>query len=89
MTSHPAIFLDRDGVIAVLRHRGVEANIGTYGLHLEPFFHHLLGMSPEDLPNATTAARQSLALPLFPDMTDGDVDRVTETLAEVLPAART
>jgi len=75
---------DRDSVIRVMRDRGVQALIGTYGLHLEPYFEHLLGVGEDDFPAATIAARHTLTLPLFPDMSERDVGRVATTLSGAL-----
>ena len=76
--------IDRDRVIAGLDALGVESTIGTYGIHLEPYYRHLLGTAPEMFPNATVAARQSIALPMFPDMSEADVDRVATAVADVI-----
>jgi perosamine synthetase len=78
---------DRDGVIHRLRQRGVESTLGTYGLHLEPYYRDRFGLTPDMFPKATVAARQSLALPLFPGMSDGDVERVAEAMAHALGSA--
>lgn len=76
--------VDRDKVIISMRHAGVETTVGTYGLHLEPFYRSLLGLAPEDLPGATRAARQTLTLPLYPEMGEADVDIVVRRLADVI-----
>ena len=77
---------DRDKAIIHLRDKGIETTLGTYGLHLEPFFANYLGTTPEMFPNATAAAERSLTLPFFPDMSDDDVDRVGSRVEEVLKA---
>ena len=76
--------IDRDAIIKLLRDLGVESTLGTYGLHLEPYFRDLLGLKPQDLPNATRAAEQSLAIPLFPEMADEDVDTVVSALERAI-----
>lgn len=75
---------DRDRVIAGLRERGIESTIGTYALHTEPFFHRTYGYEAGQLPASAGLARQSLALPLFPAMTETEVDRVAGAVAAVL-----
>ena len=76
--------VDRDGVIAVMAQRGYETTVGTYGLHLEPFYRRTVGADPRDLPNSTRAANQSLTLPLFPEMSEADVDGAVAALTGVL-----
>jgi dTDP-4-amino-4,6-dideoxygalactose transaminase len=76
--------IDRDRVIAGLRERGIESTIGTYALHTQPFFRRAYGYEPGQLPASAGLARQSLALPLFPTMTETEVDRVAGALEAVL-----
>ena len=68
--------IDRDYVIRRLSELGVESTIGTYGLHLEPYFRDAYGLRPEDLPNSTTAAAQTLTLPLYRSMKPVDITRI-------------
>jgi perosamine synthetase len=76
--------IDRDRVIGGLREQGIESTIGTYALHTEPFFRRAYGYQAGQLPASAALARQSLALPLFPTMTETEVDRVAEALKAVL-----
>jgi perosamine synthetase len=78
--------VDRDGVIAGLRERGIESTIGTYALHDQPFLAALRDSGAPPLPTSLAAFRRSLALPLFPSMTDADADRVVDALGKVLTA---
>jgi dTDP-4-amino-4,6-dideoxygalactose transaminase len=50
-------------------------------LHLQPVFSHL-GLKAGDLPVAEQAAQEVLALPMFPELTEGEIRRVVETIAE-------
>ena len=74
----------REDTITALRDLGIESTIGTYGLHLEPYFGRTVGTRSSDLPNATEAALRSLTLPLYPSMAEADIDRVAESLAVAL-----
>ena len=77
---------DRDSVINAMHGHGVQSVIGTYGLHLEPYFQRTLEVTADSFPVATMVANQSLTLPLFPDMEDTDPERVVTTLAAALEA---
>lgn len=71
---------DRDGVLASLHDQGVGAGIHyPFPLHLTAAFEHL-GYRPGEFPVAERAAGEIVSLPLFPHMTDGQVDRVVEAL---------
>jgi dTDP-4-amino-4,6-dideoxygalactose transaminase len=67
---------DRDRVLAELRAQGIEAQIGTYALHL-------LGAYRDqgDFPGAKAAFERALALPFHTRLTESDLDRVAEALA--------
>ncbi len=70
---------DRDRVLAELRADGIEAQIGTYALHL-------LGAYRDqgDFPGATRVFERALALPFHSRLTESDLDRVAEALGRLL-----
>jgi dTDP-4-amino-4,6-dideoxygalactose transaminase len=70
---------DRDRVLAALRAQGIEAQIGTYALHL-------LGAYRDqgDFPGATRVFERALALPFHTALTDSDLDRVAEALDKLV-----
>jgi dTDP-4-amino-4,6-dideoxygalactose transaminase len=74
---------DRDGTIARLAGRGVAAKAYLPCIHLFPHLREQ-GWREGQFPIAEAAAARSLALPFFPAMTEPDVERVCEALAESL-----
>lgn len=72
--------VDTEEVITRLRGQGVEATLGTYAVHEQPFFQATFGYSSGDLPASQNAFRRSIALPLYPQMDDDDVDAVVDAL---------
>jgi dTDP-4-amino-4,6-dideoxygalactose transaminase len=80
--------LDRDAVIGLMREQGVETTLGTYALHAQPFFMREYYYQPGDLPGSYRAFRQTLTLPLYPQLQDADLQRIAATLRRVLDEAR-
>jgi dTDP-4-amino-4,6-dideoxygalactose transaminase len=50
-------------------------------LHLQPVFSYL-GLKPGDLPVSEQAAREVLALPMFPELTEAEIRSVVESIAD-------
>ncbi len=71
---------DRDGVQQRLNARGVRTAVYyPLPLHLQPMYQEL-GYREGDFPEAERAAREVLCLPMYPELTDGQVDEVIAAL---------
>jgi perosamine synthetase len=70
---------DRDRILGELRAQGIEAQIGTYGLHL-------LGAYRDqgDFPGASRVFERALALPFHTSLGDADLDRVVAALDKLV-----
>jgi perosamine synthetase len=75
--------IDRDAVIRRLDERGVASKAYLPCIHLFPHLREL-GYWKGQFPVAEAASARSLALPFFPAMTESQVTRVCEALAESL-----
>jgi dTDP-4-amino-4,6-dideoxygalactose transaminase len=73
--------IDRDAVIRETRTRDVETTLGTYSLHCQPYFQETLDLRPEQAKNGSRAFHQTLTLPLYPQLTGADLDRVAEVVS--------
>jgi perosamine synthetase len=73
--------VDRDATIARLAERGVASKAYLPCIHLFPHLREL-GYGEGQFPVAEAAAARSLALPFFPAMSESQVGRVCESLAE-------
>jgi len=75
---------DRTAVIADLDQRGIASKAYLPCIHLMPHYRERFGYAGGELPVAEEVAERSLALPFFPTMTNGHVERVAEALSEGL-----
>lgn len=79
--------VDRDGVIASMKDKGVETTIGTYSIHAQPFYTNAYGYESGSVPNSYRAYRQSLSLPIYPSLGEDEVREVVRCLTESLGSA--
>lgn len=75
--------MKRADVMTALNDRGIGTGVHYPALHLFSLYRRL-GWKDGDFPHAEYAGRNTLTLPLFPTMTDIDVERVVEALQSVL-----
>jgi perosamine synthetase len=78
---------DRDEVIRALRARGVQCKPYLPAIHLMSFYRERFGHREGEFPVCEDVAARSLALPFFPAMSEGQVERVTKALREALGQA--
>ena len=69
----------RNGILATMAERGVQGRRGIMASHLEPAY---AGEPCAPLPVTDRAARASLILPLYHDMTERDQDRVIDVFLD-------
>jgi perosamine synthetase len=75
---------DRDAAVGALRDRGVQSKPYLPAIHLMSFYRERFGHREGEFPVCERVAAASLALPFFPQMTEGQVARVAEALAQVI-----
>jgi dTDP-4-amino-4,6-dideoxygalactose transaminase len=67
--------VDRNALIVSLRAEGVQTQIGTYSSHIQPVYG-----SKDECPNSRHLHNHALALPLYYEMSTGQVSSVVEML---------
>ncbi|HEX5117374.1 MAG TPA: DegT/DnrJ/EryC1/StrS family aminotransferase [Pseudonocardiaceae bacterium] len=81
---YPVLVPERDRVLSVLHDAGIGAGIHyPTPVHLTGTFAHL-GLPAGSFPNAEQRARHQLSLPIFPEITAAQQERVVEVLAGAL-----
>lgn len=69
-----------------LRAAGIGVQVHYIPVYSLPYYRDTLGMPQDECPAADAYYAGAITLPLFPSMTDDDVDRVVEELDRCLPA---
>ncbi|WP_207883519.1 UDP-4-amino-4-deoxy-L-arabinose aminotransferase [Pseudomonas sp. 30_B] len=73
--------IDRDGFMQALQQRGIGSGIHFIGSHLHSYYRQRY---PDvALPNTEWNSARLCSIPLFPDMTTGDLDRVVEAIETI------
>jgi perosamine synthetase len=75
---------ERDSVVRALASVGIPSKPYFPAVHLMTFYREQFGHREGEFPVCEDVAARSIALPFFPQMTDGQVARVAEALAAVL-----
>jgi dTDP-4-amino-4,6-dideoxygalactose transaminase len=79
---------DRDEVLAKLARRGVTCGIHyPVPVHLQGAYRSL-GLRPGSFPVSERCADQFLSLPMFPELTNAQIEHVANSLAQVLGSER-
>jgi perosamine synthetase len=76
--------IERDKVFNSLREAGIGANVHYIPVHLHPFYNNRFGTKKGLCPVAEAAYEQILSLPMFPVLTDEDVDMVVSAVKEAV-----
>lgn len=74
----------RAQVMSELRQHGVGTQVHYIPVHMQPYYRNKYGYGPGKCPVAEAYYQRCLSLPLFPAMTDADVQRVIQAVTEVL-----
>jgi perosamine synthetase len=76
--------VDRDATIRALAAKGIQSKPYLPAIHLMSFYRERFGHREGEFPVCEDIATRSLALPFFPEMSEGQVGRVAEELRAVL-----
>jgi dTDP-4-amino-4,6-dideoxygalactose transaminase len=76
----------RNRVMLRLEERGIATRQGTHAPVSTSLYRHRYGLRDEDFPTAVVSERLTLALPLYPDMTDDDQELVVRELLDAFEA---
>jgi perosamine synthetase len=72
----------RNAVMAKLAAADIQTRPGTHAVHRLGYYRNKYGLSADSCPNAVRAEDTTITLPIFPGMTDMDLDQVVASLAK-------
>jgi perosamine synthetase len=75
---------DRGAFFNRLRRCGIGANVHYIPVHLHPFYRRRFGTGPGLCPTAEAAYERIVSLPMFPGLTDEEVEQVIEAVKRSL-----
>jgi dTDP-4-amino-4,6-dideoxygalactose transaminase len=78
---------DRDDTIRALLERGIQSKPYLPAIHLMSFYRERFGYRGGEFPMCEDVAARSIALPFFPELTEGEVAQVAAALESVLYTA--
>jgi perosamine synthetase len=76
--------IGRNAFIELLKQENIGTSVHFIPLHLHPYYRDTFGYRLEDFPNASFVFERIVSLPIFPKMTDADLERVVETVTTLV-----
>jgi perosamine synthetase len=76
--------IDRREFIEALRQRHIGASVHFIPLHLHPYYRRTFGYQPADFANATAVYPRIVSLPIYPNMSDDDIDDVIAAVRNIV-----
>jgi len=80
--------ITRDQFLNEIQARGIGVAVHYVALHLQPFYKENFKTQPADCPIASDYSQRVLTLPLYPKMSEQDVNRVIETVTDLITKHR-
>lgn len=75
---------NRNDVIEKLKEAGVGCSVHFIPVHKHPYYKNKYGYKNEDYPIANKVFDKSLSLPIYPDMSDEEIEYVIKNVNEIL-----
>lgn len=76
--------MSRDAFMEALKEKNIGTGLHFRAVHLQKYYREAMGFTRGTLPNTEWNSDRICSLPLFPDMTEGDVEDVVQAMEEVL-----
>jgi dTDP-4-amino-4,6-dideoxygalactose transaminase len=84
----PALTIDRAEFVEQLRLRNIGTSVHFIPLHTQPYYRDRYRFARDDFPVTVAEFDRLLSLPIYPRMTDGDVEDVVAAVRDVVATNR-
>lgn len=81
---HENLTIDRAAFIEEMKERKIGTSVHFIPIHLHPYYRDTYGFTRGDFPKAEDAYDRLVSLPIYPKMTDEDVNDVIEAVLDIL-----
>jgi dTDP-4-amino-4,6-dideoxygalactose transaminase len=75
--------IGRSEVVELLKKENTGTSVHFIPLHLHPYYRDTFGYRPEDFPNASAVFERIISLPIYPKMTEADVQDVIDAVGHI------
>lgn len=79
-----ALKVSRDQIIQELKQEGVGTSMHFIPVHRHPFYRDTFDLDLRDYPHAEKAYHTVITLPIYPGLSDKNIERVIETVSRIL-----
>ncbi len=76
--------ITRDAFIQALKQANIGTSVHFIPLHLHPFYRDTYQLAADDFPASLHAYRRTISLPIYPGMTDEDVEDVIAAVEQIV-----
>ncbi len=76
--------INRNQFIETLKEQGIGTSVHFIPLHLHPYYRDNFGIEPKQLPQASAAFDRIVSLPIYPKMTEMDVEKVVKAVTNIV-----
>ena len=76
--------IHRNEFVEQLKKKGIGTSVHFIPLHLHPFYKSAYGYASGDFPNAEESYSRCLSIPIFPDMSESELNRVVRSVSDVI-----
>ena len=80
--------IGRNEMIDLMKKQGIGTSVHFIPLHLHPYYRDNYGYFPNDFPVASSVFERIISLPIYPKMTELDIQYVIEVVATLIKANR-